>query len=275
MGTGKVRPFVLIKSFPSLISLYFCVDLHYIRSFKCVSPGNDASKAWTSLRDTFMSNKRNYEVRLASGAPAVSEPTWKFWPVMKWLIDDMKKQSTVSNVEKDCVSNLSPTLQETQSPSPSSADNPDMESLPSTPLSSSNSILSTSSRKRSKTLQGAIDLTISSIDKEIKDLKESFKPEDDMHVYAMSIAAKMRKLTEYQAAMARRDIELLLFNIHYSCPPHPPPQQPTSVQSYGPTQPYVPGHLSSQSFIPNTSTVGNGPSTSEADDSSMHFDWQN
>jgi hypothetical protein len=49
-----------------------------------------------------MVNKRTYEVRcvLLSGAPAVAEPTWKFWPVMKWLLDSMKKQEYEDNFDK-------------------------------------------------------------------------------------------------------------------------------------------------------------------------------
>lgn len=71
------------------------------------------------------------------------------------------------------------------------------------------------------TQSSIVDL-MATIDREIWELKHSFQQEDDMHHYAMSLAAKLRKLTDYQSSVARRDIEMALFSAQYRCPPHPP-----------------------------------------------------
>jgi hypothetical protein len=111
-------------------------------------------------------------------------------------------------------------------------------------------------KKRKKT-QDPIDLTIASIDSELSSLKKSFmdQPEDEHHTYAMSLAAKLRKLTDYQAAMARKEIEMILFNIQYSCPPNPPPMHlhPFNNQPHLPAQPHLPNqsHLPIQPHLPS------------------------
>ena len=220
-----------------------------------------------------MSNKRTYEVRCASGAPAVPEPSWKFWPLLKWLLDFTKKQPSVSNIDKSdpSVSNISqPSI---SSPSPMS--NPDIDSLPPTPQSSdSGSTSFPTNRKRKVAVHqnSIVDLT-ATIDKEIKELRNSFHEEDDMHHYAMSLAAKLRKLTEYQSSVAHRDIEMALFSAQYNCPPypptlnahystpsnvpytspHPPPNVPHATQQLPPNVPYSVSMLSlQQHFNPDS-----------------------
>ena len=69
------------------------------------------------------------------------------------------------------------------------------------------------------------DLVLDSIDKQLdKDVVA-----DEAHQFGMSVAAKMRKFSDYQFAIARRDIELVLFNAQYGSPAAPfvPPMTPT------------------------------------------------
>ena len=51
--------------------------------------------------------------------------------------------------------------------------------------------------------------------KEIGKLKE---PEDEQYEYGRTVANKLRCTTPYQAALARRNIENMLFNVQYGSP---------------------------------------------------------
>lgn len=53
--------------------------------------GEEIKKKWTNLRDTFHSNRRAYEAKLASGAAAIAEPTWTWWKYFTWLKDSTQK----------------------------------------------------------------------------------------------------------------------------------------------------------------------------------------
>lgn len=50
----------------------------------------EAKKKWTNLKDTYVSKKKMYESKKASGSGAVELPTWKWWPYFLWLSDGTK-----------------------------------------------------------------------------------------------------------------------------------------------------------------------------------------
>jgi hypothetical protein len=219
--------------------------------------GDSASVMWTNIRDIFMSNKRNYEVCCKSGSPAVSEPKWKFWNLLKWLLDFNKKQISCSNVvQPSARGNLpTPTPADVQSKNnsltpatrPDEAKETAIASISNPPKQQTNtssvtainldSDTPTSSnqakkRKTAKDSRPSTSTAVDTIDKEIEFIKQSIAAEesqDDMHVYAMSVAAKLRGMSGYQAAVARRGIENLLFDIQYTCPREPPMAYPQST----------------------------------------------
>ena len=61
------------------------------------------------------------------------------------------------------------------------------------------------------------------IDQEIGKLKE---PEDEHYEYGRAVANKLRRMTPYQAALARRNIEAMLFDVQYGTPASATPQRP-------------------------------------------------
>lgn len=72
--------------------LYYYKMTIFINTMSILVEG--VTKKWVNLRDTYVSNKRRYELAIASGAPATDEPKWKWWPHMKWYSDFRKTKST-------------------------------------------------------------------------------------------------------------------------------------------------------------------------------------
>lgn len=60
-----------------------------------------------------------------------------------------------------------------------------------------------------------LDEELTKIDKQIEQL--SSRKEDEAYSYAMSIAERLRRLDNYQFAMARLKIEQLLIDIEFKC----------------------------------------------------------
>ena len=52
---------------------------------------DDAKQKWTNLRDTYNYNRKLYEKRLSSGAPAAEEPKWAWWRSFSWFADATKR----------------------------------------------------------------------------------------------------------------------------------------------------------------------------------------
>lgn len=107
-------------------------------------------------------------------------------------------------------------------PSPTSTDGGQETDCPSSTDISETPSASVINKKRS---HKPSDL-LHTIGGEIKNLKEAMlqPTQSKYHCYAMSIALKMEELTDYQAAVAKRDIELVLFNAKYM--PSQPAHQP-------------------------------------------------
>lgn len=82
------------------------------------------SKKWTHIKDTFNACRRAHELKKSSGAGACEEPRWKWWPSMKFMLEEFKLCTSESNVDFS-------------SPAPSVADQPDLssDSRPETPAS--------------------------------------------------------------------------------------------------------------------------------------------
>jgi len=68
------------------------------------------------------------------------------------------------------------------------------------------------SKKRKLASADSIDQAISEVDAE----HSSSSNNDKARHYGMAVAVKLRRLKPYQMAVARRDIELALFNVEYS-----------------------------------------------------------
>ena len=49
-------------------------------------------KKWANLRDSFATQRRTYEARLASGAAASPEPKWSWWQAFQWFRDATHKR---------------------------------------------------------------------------------------------------------------------------------------------------------------------------------------
>lgn len=58
---------------------------------------------------------------------------------------------------------------------------------------------------------------LASVNSELSSIVQA-ESKDDLHYFALSIAAKMRKLSDYQQAVARKEIENIIFQIQYSLP---------------------------------------------------------
>lgn len=56
---------------------------------------------------------------------------------------------------------------------------------------------------------------LASVNSELSNMSQ-MEPNDDLHYFAMSIAGKMRKMSEYQQAVARKEIENILFQIQFA-----------------------------------------------------------
>ena len=72
------------------------------------------------------------------------------------------------------------------------------------------------------------------IDDEITEVKKMMKPQElvsKYRNYALNIEQKMLELSDYQAAIARRDIENALFNAKYQTPTAPALQAPPAPQA--------------------------------------------
>lgn len=54
---------------------------------------DDVMKRWRSLRDTHRSVKTSYERKLRSGAEATEEPEWKWWKLLKFLMDSYTSEN--------------------------------------------------------------------------------------------------------------------------------------------------------------------------------------
>jgi len=67
-------------------------------------------------------------------------------------------------------------------------------------------------KKRKLASADSIDQVITEVDTELSSCSNN----DEAHHYGMAVAAKLRRLQPYQMAVARRDIELALFNAKYN-----------------------------------------------------------
>jgi hypothetical protein len=67
----------------------------------------DAKKKWANLRDTYNSNRKTYESRIASGASAVEEPRWIWWKYFAWYTDATRKSRYATSTQTSvCPTNL-------------------------------------------------------------------------------------------------------------------------------------------------------------------------
>ncbi|XP_046849408.1 uncharacterized protein LOC124442935 [Xenia sp. Carnegie-2017] len=188
----------------------------------------DVKKKWANLRDTFHQQRRSYEAKLASGAPAVEEPVWKWWKCFQWLHDVTKQNtsSSFSNLPEIEPRVSSPCSHESdQTSSQYIAETDDMEDQEETSsVSACNSTCNStftpkrsSKRKRSNAeRENALLLKeLASVNSELSSMSQ-MDPNDDLHYFAMSIAGKMRKMSECQQAVARKEIENILFQIQFA-----------------------------------------------------------
>lgn len=155
----------------------------------------DVKKKWTNLKDTFHQHRRTYEAALVSGAGAVEPPTWKFWTCFAWLLDVNRacKATTTSNIpayntsdeENSCLSE---------------------QQIPSLPK-----------KLKRGGAKSTLEDGMRKIDQQIEQaLKE---PTDEAYMYAMSLPEKFRRLTPYQFAFCRKEIEALLFKCEFEVQP--------------------------------------------------------
>lgn len=194
------------------------------------------------MKDQHTAKRALYQKSTRSGAGSVSEPSWKWWPLFSYLraqpIVDEHSQSNVpsepepNDTSVDSVTDR-PTITASVRPSTSFAVATPLESDSSsraqTPLSNAGV-----SRPTSKNTTPVCSLNTSRaatpvsaapkkkkrldpIDSELKKVDELLDDDhsDEAALFGNSLAAKLRKFNPYQFALARRDIEKLLFDIEF------------------------------------------------------------
>lgn len=132
---------------------------------------------------------------------------------MKWYADFTKKRKqTSSNYQGS-----TPVTVVDNSVTTESLPTPESPAQLSSEPSSSTPVVTSSAKKRKK---GKDD-----IDDELRKidylLKGSCQQEDEAYFYGMSVAARFRKLTAYQRAIARSGIEAALFKAEFESPEIP------------------------------------------------------
>ncbi|XP_067929813.1 uncharacterized protein [Watersipora subatra] len=184
-----------------------------------------ASEKWSSLRDGFVRQQRRLREGMDSG-----RTLWRWYNQMEWLakgLDSTKvavrhedKSFEMSEDECDTLSQTSPsTHDDTKNAATPGAVSVVSEKTEPVVVNSINRRPNIWNHKRRRPIR-EVEIPAANI-RESDPLYY-----DEAHLVGMSIAAKLRKMDKYQAALARRDIEIALFNAQYSQKPTTSTQPP-------------------------------------------------